>query len=266
MTGKRLPWEQLDVLDDDEGLSDDDSESDASTTSSTSGTELAVHLSTIRAVIADLYKLSFKIRSPNSRNTSLKGLNYQETDPDTGVELFSAYGEFDRRYVEEHLVTLRRDSLGPGMNPLEDSSFLIDRIAKSITNRRRYFRYRQKHAVKLAIDEPTQRDSEFHPTKEPNPASKGWEGLNLHTVPKAGVSVAGKTLLSATDATEFNQALEEETDTQSNISYATTVYGIDGAAVELPSPPHIPAEHTEFICPYCSVACPADHAKRKAWK
>src|SRR2546430_12554527 len=54
-------------------------------------TELAQHLSTITSIMPDLYKLSFKIRSPSSRTTSLKAMLYKEIDKSTGIDLFSVY-------------------------------------------------------------------------------------------------------------------------------------------------------------------------------
>lgn len=62
--------------------------------------ELVLHMRTIKEILSDLYKLSFRIRNQSTRASSiLRPKLYSEVDPDTGIDKFAAYKEFDRRHV-----------------------------------------------------------------------------------------------------------------------------------------------------------------------
>jgi hypothetical protein len=149
----RLPLEEqprTKSQSDDEDSSESSQDEADGNSSPVRRTELAQHLSTITAVMADLYKLSFKIRSPSSRSMAVKAMLYKEVDKETGVDLFSVYSESDRRHVEESLKELRKDRASPQLEGQRDYQFLVDRLSKAVTNRRRYFRYWRRHATKLA--------------------------------------------------------------------------------------------------------------------
>ncbi|KAF2271108.1 hypothetical protein CC78DRAFT_484840, partial [Lojkania enalia] len=73
-------------------------------------------------------------------------------------------------------------------------------------------------------------------------------------------------ILSGTEATGFNQKIEERLETETVVSYATTSHGLDGEAIELPPPPSDASSKDEFICPYCHVVCPSHQGRGKAWR
>lgn len=252
----RLPWEQQPAQDpqsDDEDDVSDSSDDDSSLNpNKTRRTELGLHLSTIAAVIADLYKLSFKIRAPSSRTIPLKAALYKEIDNETGVDIFSTYSLYDRSHVEESLRQIRKGRLSSQSDLQLEYQFLTDRLAKAITNRRRYFRYWSRHAQKLAENE------EDYELMQKKPSQS--------ITSKPAVSMASRTILSGTEATRYDRKVDNQLETKSIISYATTAYDLNGDTVNLPPAPSLSAMQAEFTCVYCCVTCPARHAKGKSWR
>ncbi|KAF5005062.1 hypothetical protein FDECE_8478 [Fusarium decemcellulare] len=235
-------------------------------------TELGQSMAEITAILSDLFKLSLRIRNPTTRLTPQpvrKALLYREmvqTDDGDELDILECYSNFDRAHVKDVFRQFR------GMDDLEGpDDYLLERWTKSITNRRRIFAYWRKHAKKLAKE-----------TGQEQAAVKGPEPfLNLpeRTHPKPGerpvlsiadpqtrLSVTERTGLSGTEATEYNLKLDEEIDSESTISYATTAYGLDGSTAELPQAPLVQPGQSEFTCPYCWITCPARHAKGKYWR
>ncbi|KAI1571842.1 hypothetical protein PtrEW7m1_007729 [Pyrenophora tritici-repentis] len=98
-------------------------------------------------IIDNLYKLSVRIRTPSIRSRSLKASSYMQKDPETGVDVLSMYAELDLKHVQELLSDLRRSFPN---NEEMDKDFLIVRLSKSITLRRRNFKYWKRHRDKLA--------------------------------------------------------------------------------------------------------------------
>jgi hypothetical protein len=207
----------------------------------------------------------------------------KEEDPQTGKDLFSAYAIFDRRHVQESLDNLRpRIALPeydaePARNPnagvldlldteddlLDGESFLQDRLAKAITNRRKYFAYWRRHALKISHvrDEPAPKQTLMKPAE---PVSKPaiTPPISVNLIPTPGP----KTLLSGTDFSMYNCDLDDQLDTETVVSYATTAHDINGNSPKLPPPPPDAASKSEFVCPYCWVACPSKQGKGKSWK
>ncbi|GKT45906.1 vegetative incompatibility protein HET-E-1 [Colletotrichum spaethianum] len=227
-------------------------------------------------------------------------------DDTTAVDLLACFAGFDRGHIEEAFCELRRavhgrprlkdvypayDSLadsdtnetspqlaaseGPVIEPGEEQhGFLIDRWSRSLTNRRRYFAYWENHALKLAREDkekaPDQAESKLQdfmkaqPTPMPIPAA----ALAAAVIIPAAVapSLAGKSILSGTEVSTYNRKLDDEIDTHSVVSYASTTYDIDGTVADLPQAPPVKPSQTEFQCPYCWVTCPARHSKGKYWR
>ena len=225
--------------------------------------ELLMRLSSIVDIIKKLYELGFKIRDPRLRPSSFKASLYLEVDPDTGVDLFEVFSEFDRRHVNAFLHSVRQGREPPA-GAGTDSDFLESRLAASITLRRKHFRYWVKHGKKLSLSSV----SRFKPAKaieKPGPASQGQsEGiLKLNRLLDTGKQ---NTLLSMTEATKYHENLDDRTESGTVISYAFTALDADGHGVELPNPPPEALKGKDFVCPYCSVVCPARYGRRKAWR
>jgi len=263
---------------------DEDIEDYSDTSSELDGGELAERLGEVKDVMNQLYRLSFKIRNTKFRSVTKKALLLKEEDPETGKDLFSTYAIFDRRHIQESLNHLRgllsskefasepaRDPKQVFMDVLDTNGddFLLDRLAKATTNRRRYFAYWRRHALKLSgvADDPSLQQAVSNPTtfvKSTDSFSKPRD-----TLPVPGnlmSTLEPKTIVSGTDFSQYNRNLDEQLDTETIISYTTTAYDVDGKSPELPSPPLDATCKSEFLCPYCWVACPSRQGKGKAWQ
>jgi hypothetical protein len=265
------------------GVDSDDSGSDDEDCGINTRTELGQSTLSIIGILSDLFKLAFMIRNPTTRasgHASSKPLLFKklvDVDGTAAVDAMACYAEFDRRYVEESFRELRRSVHGRPRSDMDaltgtvskatsemsshqdqgleaESGYLIDRWSKSLTNRRRYLAYWQNHAQKLAREDDDKAQLEV-PDPKPLPLEA-----------PAAPTLAGKTILSGTEASTYDRRLEDDMEALSLASYTSTAYGPDGAAAELPRPPPIGPDQTEFQCPYCCVACPARHASGKAWR
>ncbi|OAP56784.1 hypothetical protein AYL99_08896 [Fonsecaea erecta] len=301
-TGVRLPYER-DLAtgfelggDDTPGYRSKDLGSISDTSSEPDAGELTEGLSEIEDVMDHLYRLSFKIRNTRYRSLNPQALLMKDEDPDTGKDLFSAYAVFDRRHVKEVLESLRRppspkefqkepaqavhhntvDLLDTNHYSVDSNDYLTDRLSKAITDRRRYFRYWQKHALKLSLrmDEPAfQRMASGLPILKP-PRSTSKPDVIVSTADNLISPDGPKRAVSGTDFSRYNTNLDDQLDTETVISYTTTAFDLDGKSPEFPPPPdaaeqseeHIRQDLQPYVCTY--EECPdADHlyASRHAW-
>ncbi|KAF2854408.1 hypothetical protein T440DRAFT_417405 [Plenodomus tracheiphilus IPT5] len=280
VSGDRLPYEQQpksreddeDENDEDDGFfSDDEDESGGEEERDGPRTELNMRFSEVVDIIDNLYKLSVRIRTPTMRLRSLKAASYNPKDPDTGVDIMSAYAVYDDLHIKELLATLRQpfDSEGSAAG-----NFLAARLSAAITLRRRQFKYWKRHRDKLGA--ATSSDDQ--------PALMGPFTRALGTVLKnedlpdnaeiptvillqeAPSQKTGKTLLSGTEATHHHHSLDDIVDTKSVTSYAVTVKDIQGRGVDLPPPPQAATGNKDFECPYCYIICPARYGHGRAWR
>lgn len=249
---------------------------------------MAERLGEIKDVMEHLYRLSFKIRNTRYRSLTKKALLLKEEDPETGRDLYSAYAIFDRRHVQESLDHLRECMSSKEFAPepardtnhdfadvldsddllLDSDDFLLDRLAKAITNRRRYFAYWQRHALMLSrvTNEPAPQQTVSNPTTLVKPTEHvSKPGTTLPITGNLIPSPGPNTVVSETDVSTYNRNLDDQLDTETVISYATTAYDVDGRSPELPPPPDVTGK-PEFVCPYCWVACPSRQGKGKSWQ
>ena len=107
--GVRLPLEKMPEP---EYSSEESSEdgSEAEKEDEITPTELGQHMLTIADVLADLYKLSFKIRNAAVRPKSLKPTLYKEIDEDTNIDKLGEYSRYDFNHVFESFEQLRKDN------------------------------------------------------------------------------------------------------------------------------------------------------------
>lgn len=154
VSGARLPYEEQSKPNSDgrseEGSDDgffseddDDDEEDCG-----SKQELVMRYEEIVDIIDNLYKLSVRIRTPTIRSRSLRAASYQPKDPETGVDVLSAYALHDQQHTRELLRDLRQARL----HEIESSDdYLVTRLAYGITLRRRHFKYWKRHRDKLSV-------------------------------------------------------------------------------------------------------------------
>lgn len=233
-----------------------------------------------------LYRLSFKIRNTKDRSLTKKALLMKQQDPQTGKDLFSSYAVFDLRHVQEFLHHLRfppssneftaepvRDPNGEFFDILEDRNrllhtddFLRDRLAKAITNRRRYFSYWRRHSLKLSCVTNEQATSQIFTTsvRLAQPVSNSL--IPPPTPVNVKPATRPDTTMSGTEFSRYNRELDDQLDVDTVISYATTAYDVNGKSPDFPPPPPDAVGKSEFVCPYCWIACPSRQGKQKQWR
>ncbi|KAJ4367074.1 hypothetical protein N0V83_007604 [Neocucurbitaria cava] len=276
VSGARLPYEEQpkpEKIDDDEDdtsffSEDEDDEEDES---SGPRFELSMRFSEVVDIIDNLYKLSVRIRTPTIRSRSLKAASYKPKDPETGVDILSTYAEYDLQHIKELLSHVREPH--PASEETEDD-FLVTRLSAALTLRRRQFKYWRRHREKLgastmleAATKPVQpmlsRPEELQ--QYDNIEVEAEVPINV-TMVEASSQKTGKTLLSATEATQHHQSLDEIVDAKSVTSYAVTVKDIHGKGIDLPPPPRAANGEKDFECPYCYIICPARYGRGRAWR
>ena len=281
--GARLPLEKLPKP---EYLSDDSSEDESETGDEDRliATELSQHMLTIMDILADLYKLSFRIRNAATRTRSLKPTLYKEIDKETKVDKFEEYANYDHSHVFESFKQLRKDAVGR-MSKILSQSFeeeqegmhLVERLAITITKRRRALRYWQRHAKKLSDASGVPKGDNEEVSALPQNSSVPM-GATAHlnagqflqrlqsAVHVAVPSLTDQSILSGTEATIYDRKLDDCLDTQSVISYASTAFDVHGNIVDLPPAPVAALSESEFVCPCCGIVCPSRHGKNRAWR
>jgi O-acetyl-ADP-ribose deacetylase (regulator of RNase III) len=274
LSGNRLPYEQqprpVDVEEDsDDGFfSEDDDDSEEGS----SKTELQQRFWEVVDIIDNLYKLSVRIRSPTLHTRSLKAASFRLLDPDTGVDMFEQYGHFDLLYTRELLSFLRTPCIEPWHANMDDD-YMVHRLSKAITLRRRQFKYWRRHRDKLALVTGLEDISPDHAQAGPQPELHRHISLQVNpenirvTEVNAGASEkVPKSLLSGTEATQHHRSLDELVDSKSVTSYATTTRDLTGRGIDLPSPPRAAYGEKDFECPYCYIICPARYGNGRAWR
>ncbi|KAI9668922.1 MAG: hypothetical protein M1829_005234 [Trizodia sp. TS-e1964] len=136
--------------------------------------------------------------------------------------------------------------------------------------RRRVIQYWLRHAKKLATaaketNEPAPIQlSSIEKVQKVDPQGLIEGSQRIQSAPAASVTL--KTIHSATIATEYNRNPDDMLETQSVISYASTLFDVEGNRVELPSPPAMAFKNPEFLCPYCGIVCPSRCAQPRAYR
>lgn len=127
---------------------------------------------------------------------------------------------------------------------------ISERLGKALTQRRRYFKYREEHHLRL--QEGLYGDGD----------DKGSQGR--------GTTIASSLPRESKDTAPLAVALEDAEDTYSELS--TTSYATTSADSEQPRVPPIPKDYKSgpFLCPFCymliSVDSESDWKARREWK
>ncbi|KAF2181759.1 hypothetical protein K469DRAFT_691838 [Zopfia rhizophila CBS 207.26] len=273
VSGNRLPYEQQprsegsETDDDDDFFSEDEyDDSEASAPK----TELEQRFRDIIDIVDNLYKLSMRIRSPTLRSRALKATAYQPKDPETGVDILQQYAHYDLQHTKELLRYLRNTNVG---NASEGGNFLIERLSKAITLRRRQFKYWRRHRDKMGASTVLEEVAEEPVAKKERPeVPQRHHTLEVHpenpvvVAKKEAASEKAPTILSGTEATQHHKSLDEIVDSQSVTSYTTTTRDLTGRGIELPSPPKAADGEKDFECPFCFTICPSRYGKMRPWR
>lgn len=152
------------------------------------------------------------------------------------------------------------------------------RLGKSISRRRQYFKYCEKHHRKLAQDMIIPQKSASLPKPLPVEATpdtdlipkqdsqNGHAEVSGFLTVDAAESAVATTVLTQTTASKFvaaNADFEVESDSgQTSTSYATTLSG--GGKLSIPPMPKEAVDSRAFECPYCFTIVSIKNAH--AWK
>ena len=202
-----------DVLAEDEE-SDDEEAADELMDEEDPKTEIQELQESVATTINCLFQMSMLVRKPAQHDVHL-GAKRADV---------AAFEPFDYNHVREKY-------------PRADGA-LVKRLGSAITRRRKYLKYRERHATKLkqGIDKVDARGRDFQEVHEGETIKEGTTSILSDTV--------------ATDFQHQNIDFDDNTsDTGTQTSYAPTLLG--GGNVTIPPPPKSSLGGVLFECPYC---------------
>jgi O-acetyl-ADP-ribose deacetylase (regulator of RNase III) len=272
-SGQRLPYERQErpAYDSDDDMSVDSLDTSDSDDGDDNGppSELEMRFADIVDIVNNLYSLSIRIRNPTIKTRALKAAAYRPIDKSTGVDILEQYSHFDKSHAREVIFGLRNTEFNqtPAIN-----EFLIERLGNAITSRRQLFLYWKKHREKLSAapaDEIEVHVADLPPKPSQSSAdelkSQKEDAIEIVKIQYSPPSeINPKTLLSATTATQHHKTLDDDFESQSMTSVATTAKDLTGHSIELPPPPS--SGDKDFECPYCLTICPSRYGNYRSWR
>ncbi|CAD6593370.1 MAG: hypothetical protein ASARMPREDX12_007113 [Alectoria sarmentosa] len=198
-----------DVMAEDEG-SDDDGVAEDLFDEEDPKTEIQELLGSLATIINCLFQMSMLVRKPAQHDVILGSKSAD----------VAAFEPFDYNHVREKY-------------PKADDP-LVKRLGNAITRRRKYLKYRERHAIKLrqGID-----------TVDPG-------ARDFQHVEREGIT----SILSDTVATDFQHRNIEFDDNTSDTGVSQTSYAptlLSGGNVTIPPPPKSSLGGVPFECPFC---------------
>lgn len=221
----------------------------------------------MRDIVDRLFRLSTKLRSPETRLRSLRAQSFQILD--NGVDLFQSFEKYDYDFVSSIFQHYRRGPKRITDTALEDptlddetvslnvgdeaSGYLIKRIALANVARRRQFAYWRHRPLKLE-----------ERTEAAIAARKMLDSIKvvnaLSTPPPAPtISTATQLPISTPDFGDFASSHPVS-------EYTTSPAGQNSDTVVFPSPPKVGANSRFFHCPYCFTTCARKSSRVRAWQ
>ena len=230
--------------------SDESSEDEETLTSYREDSISSIVLENVSLVIDRLFKLAFQIRSPATRLGFSKARDYQEINEETGVDIMSEYASFDLRHVTEIAARYWR-------KPQDEceSHYLVQRLARANTHRRRQFGQWRRHNLK--VDDST---------------IEAFANVNAQVPPISSIvsrDAEKVALFVPSTATRLDENKVNIIDTPSvtTVSMNAIVFKDHGEDSINIRP--LPEEHCSgeaFECPYCHVLCSKRTSKKMAWE
>ncbi|KAH7380831.1 hypothetical protein BKA64DRAFT_630742 [Cadophora sp. MPI-SDFR-AT-0126] len=213
----------------------------------------------IEQTIDRLYRLSVAIRRPSIINQNAKAANFVIRDED-GNDVSRQFEEFALAFVTHTFQ--------------EAPVLLRERLAKSITLRRRRFMFRQHHQKKLGIKAVLVPPSPLE--KSPRSAIDAESTVVAKTVVETPTQKAEHkqkdflkpALASQTSASKVSRKFKAEDVFEPSPSRAPTVFSgafTQQGTIQIPDPPKPAAGSKEFECPYCCMMLPMKEAMRSNW-
>lgn len=239
------------------------SETSAASTANTQdayeATTVAAHLNGVEETIDCLYRLSRMIRSPSTAPQNPKASSFPLRD-----EFGNDTEAFFKNYAAQ-VVKHRCPGADDG---------LVERLARSITLRRKRFLYRRQHQTKLGFKsgeaEPIANADASLDSKAALARTK--EAVMRHSGPASAAKSSKRpgAAPSATSASAFahGRFTEEAVFDRARSVMSTAIYSPeDGAdSFQVPPPPRVAPGKKEFECPYCCLWMPIKEAKRELWR
>ncbi|KAI4124007.1 MAG: hypothetical protein LQ338_005031 [Usnochroma carphineum] len=158
----------------------------------------------VATIINCLFEMSILVRKPAQHDIRVGS---RQAD-------VAAYGWADIRHVRDKFPNV--------------DEMLVVRLGQAITRRRKYLKYRERHAAKLR------------------------QGINdgIQDPPRGGSEILSETV--ATDARNWNVDADDKASSESGFSqtsYALTL--MSGGDITIPAPPRASEGGAPFECPYC---------------
>jgi hypothetical protein len=255
----------------------------------------------VRDPIDRLYKLSTRIRNPSTRFASSKAQRYRKIDPESNCDFLKAAEPFDHDYVSTLFLQYRKASalhhapvVEPPPAPVEDGSepksdtsddmvwepirsilsgyrdemlketesFLVHRLARANSQRRRQFAYWSHHREKLILHTRRFSQEVQVPIATTMP---GWENTGPHAVESSAPVFIAESVTTATRLQVAQLAVRDDQSTVSYSEYAPSTHASEDA-VDFPPPPKRKGNGKYFECPYCFTLCSVGSLGLRAWK
>ncbi|KAF6232486.1 hypothetical protein HO173_009366 [Letharia columbiana] len=226
--------------------SDESSDEEESLLSYQNNSISAIELENARLIIDTLYKLSFKIRNPATRLGFSKARTYRQVNEDTGVDLMNAFIPFDLKHVAE--IFAHHLQVSPGEC---ENDFLVQRLARANTHRRRQFGQWWNHITKL--ERSNHAPAQFNPAGPDLQLNPGLSKAKGHpSLPSTATRLEETTISSASIKTTSTYVALSKEDEETDIHIP-------------PLPKNLRAKD-EFECPYCRVLCAKRLCNQSAWE
>lgn len=213
----------------------------------------------IEHTIDRLYRLSVAIRRPSMASQNLKAANFVIRD-EVGNDVGKQFADFALTWITHQF---------PEAPPL-----LRERLARSVTIRRKRFLYRQSHQKKLG-----KKSLLTPPPRLERSSSPGHDVtstvVSRTVVETTVVNTQSKprhlhrpNLLSQTSASKVSGEFKTQ-DIFDTPSRAPTVFSgafTQQESILIPDPPKPAAGSKEFECPYCCMILPMKEAVQSNWR
>ena len=214
----------------------------------------SIVLENIKLIIDRLYKLAFQVRNPATRMGLSKARDYRDIDQETGVDAMDFYASLDLK----HLAEIAAQFWSKSQEECE-SHYLIQRLARANTHRRRQFGQWRRHKLKQDnAEKAVLQILENKPTAQVPPTFTSFNQSSEKEI----ISLPSTT-------TKLDEDMVNLIDTSSVITsstYAVVFKDDDEKAINIPQLPKKHCSGEAFECPYCYILCSKRVSKAMAWK
>lgn len=214
----------------------------------------------VEQAIDRLYRLSLAIRRPSIISQNAKAANFVIRDED-GNDINEQFIDYYMKFITSQFP--------------ESSQVIRERLANSITLRRKRFLYRQSHQQKLSTKSILSPPPLARSPSSPSIQHEVESTVIARTVIESPAQAHNKDqklfkpkLLSQTSASKFTGKVKIEDIFQSPSRTPTMFSGAftQQANISFPDPPKLSLGVKEFECPYCYMMLPITEAAPSNWR